>query len=77
LLRNLEEVHRYLRITKSTLEIDYFNMEWFVKVFDEWSPQSYFNKITDLSYGKENYPVPSINSIDKSYPEHVEYSTVR
>ena len=27
-LRSLEEVHRYLRVTKSNLEIDFFNFEW-------------------------------------------------
>ena len=28
--RNLEEVHRYLRITGSNLEIDFFNYDWFL-----------------------------------------------
>jgi hypothetical protein len=31
----------------------------------------------DLSYGKENVPISCVNSIDKNYPEYLEYSTVR
>ncbi len=27
-LRNLDEVHRYLKMTESNLEIDFFNFEW-------------------------------------------------
>lgn len=33
--------------------------------------------LQDLSYGKENVPVPCVNPIDRSYPEYVEYSTKR
>jgi len=76
-LRNLDEVHRYLRIVKSSLEIDMFNTDWFVKVFDEWSPKTYINLKPDLSYSKENVPIPWVNSIDNSFPDHIDYSTVR
>ena len=31
----------------------------------------------DITYGKENVPVSCVNSIDRSNPEYVEYSTVR
>ena len=30
-LRNIDEVHRYLRIVKSTLEVDFFNFDWYLK----------------------------------------------
>jgi histone-lysine N-methyltransferase SETDB1 len=30
-LRSLDEVHRYLRVTHSALEIDFFNFDWWVK----------------------------------------------
>ena len=76
-LRNLEEVHRYLRVTHSTLEIDFFNFEWYVKVFNFFKPERQFYKIDDISYGKENVPVSCVNSLDNGYPEYVEYSTVR
>ena len=37
--RDLDEVHRYLRITQSSLEIDFFNYEWYLRVFDEFKPK--------------------------------------
>lgn len=76
-LRSLEEVHRYLRITGSELEIDFFNFAWYLHVFREYKPTRELCTIKDLSYGKENVPISCINSIDRSYPEYVEYSTVR
>jgi histone-lysine N-methyltransferase SETDB1 len=27
-LRNMDEIHKYLRVTQSALEIDFFNLEW-------------------------------------------------
>ena len=76
-LRNLAEVHRYLRVTHSNLEIDFFNFEWYVYVFNYFTPERKFYKIDDISYGKENVPVSCVNSLDNNYPEYVEYSTVR
>ena len=75
--RNLDEVHRYLRITASDLEIDFFNFDWWLHVRNEFKPAREFCTIKDLSYGKENVPVSCVNSIDRNYPEYVEYSTVR
>lgn len=31
----------------------------------------------DITYGKENVPVSCVNSIDRSNPEYVDYSTER
>ena len=72
-----EEIHRYLRVTHSTLEIDFYNFDWYVHVFNFFSPERHFCKIDDISYGKENTPVSCVNSLDNNYPEYVEYSTVR
>jgi len=76
-LRSLDDVHRYLRTTQSAMEIDFFNFDWWLHVFNEFKPTKEFCTIKDLSYGKENVPVSCVNSIDKNYPEYVEYSTVR
>ncbi|XP_023339442.1 histone-lysine N-methyltransferase SETDB1 [Eurytemora carolleeae] len=78
-LRNLDEVHRYLRITGSQLEIDFFIFDWFVQVFNEFepTPSQAKHKIQDLSYGKENVPISLVNTVDNSYIEYVEYSTTR
>ena len=64
-------------MTHSTLEIDFFNFEWYVHVFNYFTPERKFYKIDDISYGKENVPVSCVNSLDNNYPEYVEYSTVR
>ena len=73
----MDEVHRYLRMTSSDLEIDFFNFDWWLHVRNEFKPAREFCTIKDLSYGKENVPVSCVNSIDRNYPEYVEYSTVR
>ena len=33
--------------------------------------------LKDISYGKEDVPVPCVNSVDNSLPEYLEYSTKR
>jgi len=76
-LRNCEELHRYLRVTHSTLEIDFFNFDWFINVFKVWSPDRKFVEVPDMSYGKENVPVSCVNSLDNNYSEYIEYSTKR
>ena len=76
-LRNLEETHRYLRVTGSNLEIDFFNYEQWVHIFNEWRPEKEVNFIKDISYGKENVLVSCVNSLDNAFPEYVDYSRVR
>ena len=76
-LRSFEEVHRYLRTTDSTMEIDFFSFDWWLHVRNEFKPSREFCTIKDLSYGKEHVMVSCVNSIDRNYPEYVEYSTVR
>lgn len=76
-LRTLVEIHRYLTITQSKLEIDFFNFDWWLHVYNEFKPSREFCTIKDLSYGKENVAISCVNSIDRNYPEYVEYSTVR
>lgn len=76
-LRNMKELHKFLLMTKSNLEIDFFNFDWFLHVMNEFKPVRDSCNIPDLSYGKENVPVPCVNALDKSHPEYVEYSSVR
>ena len=76
-LINILFLPRYLRITNSLLEIDFFNFEWYVRVYNEFQPEREFYRIQDISYGKENFAVSCVNSLDKNYPEYVEYSQVR
>ena len=57
--------------------MDFFNFEWYVRVYNEFKPEREFYRIQDISYGKENFPVSCVNSLDKNYPEYVEYSKIR
>jgi len=76
-LCNINQVCKYIKLTGSGLEIDLFNFEWWLHVRDEFRPSREVCSIKDISYGKENVPISCVNSIDKTYPEFVEYSTVR
>ena len=71
------DIHKYIRMTRLQLEIDFFNLDWWLHVLNEWKPARQFCNIKDISYGNEAVPVPCVNSIDNLYPEYVEYSTVR
>ena len=60
----MEEVHRYLVITKLDMEVDMFTFEFWLKVPDEYLVKPDFIKIKDLSFGVENVPIPVVNCID-------------
>ena len=66
-------VCRYLRVTHSKLEIDFFNFDFFVNVFKQWKPDRTFVEVEDMSYGRENVPVSCVNSLDNNYSEYIEY----
>jgi len=76
-LSSLGQVHRYLEMTRLELEIDCFCYDWWVHVELEFQPSNVLTFIKDISYGVEAVPVTCANSVDTSYPEYIEYSTVR
>ena len=69
--------NRYLRMTNSLLEVDFFNFDWYIRVYNEFKPEREYYRIQDISYGKENFAVSCVNSLDMNYPEYVEYSKTR
>ena len=73
----LLHIFRYLRITNSLLEMDFFDFNWSVRVYHEFKPEREYIRIQDISYGQENFAVSCVNSLDKNYPEYVEYSRIR
>ena len=75
-LRNLEEVHAYLRICESNLEIDFFAFDCWLNVMNEFIPDHEFLHIEDISHGKEEVAVSVVNSVDSSYPPYLDYATV-
>ncbi|XP_043220666.1 histone-lysine N-methyltransferase eggless-like isoform X1 [Amphibalanus amphitrite] len=76
-LRSLDEVFHFLSITGCRLEIDCFCFDFWVHCFTEFEPARKFCSIKDISYGKENVPVSCVNSLNRDYPDYVEYSTRR
>ncbi|CAG5104386.1 Similar to egg: Histone-lysine N-methyltransferase eggless (Drosophila melanogaster) [Cotesia congregata] len=76
-LRNMEEVHRYLRITESTMSVDLFDFDYWVHCLAEFVLDKCFVNIKDLSYGVENVPIPCVNEIDHKLPDTITYSTIR
>lgn len=40
-LRNMDEVHMYLRITKSSMTVDFFDYDFWVNVLAEFQIESY------------------------------------
>ncbi|KOB73909.1 putative histone-lysine n-methyltransferase [Operophtera brumata] len=66
-LRNMPELHKYLRILQSDLSVDLF----------DFTPGTHCLAEFDLSHGKENVPVPCVNYYDDSLPEFCSYNTER
>ena len=60
----MEEVQRYLVITRLNMEVDMFTFEFWLKVMDEYQVNPNFIKVKDLSFGVENVPVPVVNCLD-------------
>lgn len=76
-LRNMEELHHYLRITKSLMSVDLFDFDYWVHCLAEFVLDKCFVNIKDLSYGVENVPIPCVNEIDHALPDTIRYSTQR
>ncbi|XP_012530724.1 histone-lysine N-methyltransferase eggless isoform X2 [Monomorium pharaonis] len=76
-LRNMEELHRYLRITNSTLSVDLFDFDYWVRAFADFVVEKCFINIKDLSYGVENIPIPCVNDLDHTQPDTIRYTTRR
>ncbi|XP_049538184.1 histone-lysine N-methyltransferase eggless [Anopheles darlingi] len=76
-MRSMAEVHRYLRITKATLNVDNFEFDPQLRVFAEYRPQYLVVDIPDVSNGLEYTPVSCVNYFDDTKPPPCEYSTKR
>lgn len=76
-LRNVEELHRYLRMTNSTLSVDLFDFDYWVRAFADFVVEKCFINIKDLSYGVENVPIPCVNDLDHTQPDTIRYTTRR
>ncbi|KAI4479208.1 hypothetical protein M0804_011347 [Polistes exclamans] len=76
-LRNMEELHCYLRQTNSPMSVDLFDFDFWVHCLAEFVLDKCFVNIKDLSYGIENVPIPCVNELDHALPDTIRYSTQR
>lgn len=78
-LRNMNEVHRYLKITKNRFNVDNFDFDPTITVlsFYDNDKKSCGLYIDDLAEGKEGMPIPVVNAFDDQKPPEMQYSSVR
>ncbi|KPI96426.1 Histone-lysine N-methyltransferase eggless [Papilio xuthus] len=72
-LRDMPELHRYLRLIDSDMAVDLFDFSPATHCLAEFV----LNNCNDLSHGKEIVPVPCVNYYDGSLPEFCSYNTER
>lgn len=62
-LRDMDEMHRYLRMTRCVLNVDNFTFDPLVHCLAEYVIEQYVVKKPDLSDGVEKMPVQMINQV--------------
>ncbi|KAA0186692.1 Histone-lysine N-methyltransferase SETDB1-B [Fasciolopsis buskii] len=72
-LRSLHEVQRFLDRSNSQLTTDLFCFDPELIINSEFHAEKTLTNIADISYGKENIPVPCVNSVDNEVPGYIEY----
>ncbi|KAK9496810.1 hypothetical protein O3M35_012964 [Rhynocoris fuscipes] len=76
-LRSMTDVLKYTSETKILIGIDHFDFDSSVHIFDEFIVPPQHILMKDLSFGKENLPIPVVNSISALLPNMMEYMTER
>nr|CDS26933.1 histone lysine n methyltransferase setb1 [Hymenolepis microstoma] len=76
-IRGLSELEHFLYQTDSQLTSDLFSFDKEVRIDAEYRCEKAFIRIADLSYKKENVPIPCVNSLDNDAPPYMEYITQR
>ncbi|KAK3912030.1 Histone-lysine N-methyltransferase eggless [Frankliniella fusca] len=79
-LRNMEDLHKYLRICRSQMSVDLFDFDFWVNALSEFTISDKVKKCIqedDMSYGKENVKIPLINYVDYNLPSNLQYETQR
>lgn len=76
-MRNIEELHRYLRVTDNDLNVDNFDFSPETNCLAEYVLEKCLVNKKDISCGKEKMPIPCVNYYDESMPPACEYSAVR
>ena len=78
-LRNMTEIHKYLKMTQNKFNVDNFDFDPIITVMTFYD----INKdlcglfLDDLAEGKEGMPIPVLNAFDDQRPPDLQYSSVR
>uniref|UniRef100_A0A182NTK7 Histone-lysine N-methyltransferase n=1 Tax=Anopheles dirus TaxID=7168 RepID=A0A182NTK7_9DIPT len=76
-IRNMYELHRYLRQTEATLNVDHFDFDPEIRALATFRTEKLCFECKDLSFGLECMPVHCVNSYDETRPPPCQYSTER
>ncbi|KAH8400919.1 hypothetical protein KR009_001798 [Drosophila setifemur] len=76
-LRNLAEVHLYLRITENVLNVENFDFTPDLRCLAEYSIDPTIVKEADISKGQEKMAIPLVNYYDNTLPPPCTYAKQR
>lgn len=76
-VRNMKQMLEYLVATKSTMTIDQFDFNSWVKPFAEYKVMKSVQFLNDISEGKEFRGIPCVNTINSTLPPKMDYMTTR
>lgn len=78
-LRNMNEIHKYLKITQNRFNVDNFDYDPTITVMTFYGikQESCGLYLDDLAGGKEGMPIPVVNAFDNQQPPDMQYSSVR
>ncbi|XP_058451302.1 histone-lysine N-methyltransferase eggless [Malaya genurostris] len=76
-LRNMYELHKYLRMTKASLNVENYDFDPIIHCLAEYVIENHIYHNPDLSDGREFMAVPCVNYFDDTKPPPCIYSTER
>ncbi|XP_055385314.1 histone-lysine N-methyltransferase eggless [Condylostylus longicornis] len=76
-LRSIEEVHKYLRLTRNELNVENFVFDPDVGCLNEYQVKKCIVNKADITEGREKIPIQCVNYYDHTMPPDCEYSADR
>ncbi|XP_046809428.1 histone-lysine N-methyltransferase eggless [Lucilia cuprina] len=74
ILRNMKELHHYLRATNNVLNVDNFDFSHEISCLAEYVIESAIVQKRDISGGQEKMAIPLVNYYDNTLPPECKYS---
>ncbi|KAB0791507.1 hypothetical protein PPYR_03307 [Photinus pyralis] len=76
-IRNMEELHKYLRVTQSEMTVDLFDFDFWVHCLAEFVLERNATVNKDMSNGVEIVTIPIVNYVDNNPINFSDYSNKR